>query len=584
MLASGLTMAQMFKDSHIQALEENMVREIKILEHSFEFVSVDEELANAAPYYTGKAKELADLTDSRVTFIHLDGMVIGDSERLPKEMDNHANREEIVKAAQGEFGSTIRFSDTIGEDMLYVAHRVTSNAGFDGYIRLSTSLEAVGEGLSKGWALMSGGLLVLFLAAAIVSYQVAKGLTKPLELITRVANEISHLDYDARVELHRKDEIGQLGQAINGMADSLQEQLQRIHDNEELMHIVLANMTGGILMVDPSNIIALINRGAERILHVQGEQLLGKPYTSLRRNHDFMRFIEEGIRTKESVQEERTVYDPEERTLQLDGVPMFDDDGSYRGMLFLIQDVTDIRRLEGMRSEFVANVSHELKTPIASVKGFAETLLTGVEDKELARSFIQIIYDEGDRLNRLIGDILELSKIESKRVPLEFAPVELKEMIDRMFEVLLPAASKKSITMSHNINEPIYIEGDEDRLGQILMNLLSNAINYTLEGGRVRIEASFLGEGTDEEKIRIIVSDTGIGIPKKDLPRIFERFYRVDKARSRSSGGTGLGLSIVKHLVDLHHGSIRVESKVGEGSSFILELPLIHHLDQIKNG
>lgn len=553
-----------------------MAREIKLLESTFHFVPTEGK-AEAKRYYSEQAKKLEKMTDSRVTFINLDGTVIGDSDMVAEEMDNHGHRKEIISASKGEVGSAIRFSDTIGENMLYVAHRVTSKEGFDGYIRLSMSLAAVEKGLKQGFLLMSGGLLILFLLAALISYRVATGLTKPLVQITRVANRISKLDYDARVRLRRRDEIGQLGQAINGMADSLQQQLKRIRDNEDLMQSVLANMTGGILMVDASSKVALINREAERILHMKGDLLLGKSYHELKRNFELHKFVEEGIERKDFLQEERTVYDPEEKILMFDGVPMFEDDDSYRGMLFLLQDVTDIRRLERMRSEFVANVSHELKTPIAAVKGFAETLLAGgVKDEETTRSFLQIIYDEGDRLNRLIGDILELSKIESKRIPLEYAPVQIKDLIDNIYEVLLPAAKKKSIVMTHDIPEHLFIEGDEDRLQQIFMNLLSNAISYTQEGGRVRVDTEIINEGGEEEQIRFTVSDTGIGIPKKDLPRIFERFYRVDKARSRSSGGTGLGLSIVKHLVELHHGTIRVESRVGEGSSFILELPLMH--------
>ncbi len=574
MLAAGLTMAQVFKSSHIRALEENMAREINLLEITFPFIPSDD--TRAESYYTGKAKELDDLIDSRITFINLDGTVIGDSEMLPVDMDNHIKRKEIESASGENVGSAIRHSESINEDMLYVARHVRSSGGFDGYIRLSMSLAAVDKDLNKGWVLMGGGLLLLFLAAALVSYRVASGLTRPLEHITRVANRISRLDYDARVNLNRRDEIGQLGQAINGMADSLQQQLKVIHDNEDLMQSVLANMTGGIVMVDCYGNIALINREAESILHLRKEHILGKPYENLKRNYEFVKFVEEGISRKEFLRTERTIYAPEERIIQFDGVPMFEDDESYRGMLFLLQDVTDIRRLEGMRSEFVANVSHELKTPIAAVKGFAETLLAGgVTDEETRRSFLQIIHDEGERLNRLIGDILELSKIESKRVPLEYAPVQLKELFGSIFEMMQPAASKKSITVVQDVPDHLFIEGDEDRLKQIFMNLLSNAINYTQEGGRVRVDVDVIeGEGA-EEKVRIAVSDTGIGIPKKDLPRIFERFYRVDKARSRSSGGTGLGLSIVKHLTELHHGTIRVESKVGEGSSFILELPFM---------
>lgn len=574
MLAAGLTMAQVFKDSHIDALKENMAREIKLLESTFPFMASDN--PDASAYYTAKALELEQMTDSRITFITLDGTVIGDSDMMSADMDNHLHRQEIESAAGGNLGSAIRHSETIGEDMLYIARHVKSEAGFDGYIRLSMSLAAVSKEMTKGWFLMGGGLLLLFMASAFVSYRVASGLTRPLEHITRVANRISRLDYDARVNLKRKDEIGQLGEAINGMADSLQQQLKVIHDNEDLMQSVLANMTGGILMVDALGKVALINREAERILHIDGEQILNRSYHGLKRNYEFMKFAEEGMARKEFMREERNVYDPEERILQFDSVPMFEDDGGFRGILFLLQDVTDIRRLEVMRSEFVANVSHELKTPIAAVKGFAETLLAGgVNDKDTERSFLQIIHDEGDRLNRLIGDILELSKIESKRVPLVYAPVHLKELFESIYEMLLPAARKKMIDMKLDIPDHLFIEGDEDRLRQIFMNLLSNAISYTQEGGRVKVETDILGEAEEDEKVRITVSDTGIGIPKKDIPRIFERFYRVDKARSRSSGGTGLGLSIVKHLTELHHGTIRVESKIGEGSSFIVELPFM---------
>lgn len=579
MIGAGITLAQIFKESHISALEENMAREIRLLSVTFPFIDA-KNTPDTITYYSSKAKEIERMTDSRVTFIRSDGVVIGDSESDSSGMDNHLQREEIQSAKNEEStGKAIRYSHTLKEDMLYVAERVTSSKGFDGYIRLSMGLHTVREGLWKAWSLMIGGLLILFAAAGIVSFRVASGVTRPIEHITKVANRISNLNYGARVRLKRSDEIGQLGQAINGMADSLQQQLKRIRDNEDLLQSVLANMTGGIVMVDENNRIALVNREAERILRMKEHKLLGRLYHEVKRSYELTRFMDEGVSKKEALSEERTIYDPEEKILHFDAVPMFEDNGVYRGMLFLLRDVTDIRKLEVMRSEFVANVSHELKTPIAAVKGFAETLLAGgVKDEETMRSFLQIIYDEGDRLNRLIGDILELSKIESRRVPLEYEPIELKPLFESLFEVLKPAAEKKSIITCLDIPGEMFIEGDEDRLRQIFMNLLSNAISYTMDGGRVKVTAHPI-EVDGEEKIRFIVSDTGIGIPKKDLPRIFERFYRVDKARSRSSGGTGLGLSIVKHLVELHHGVIRVESKVGEGTSFILDLPLLHSMD-----
>lgn len=577
MLAAGLAMVTVFKQSHIQLLEDNMVREIRLLQTMMEFP--DTKSTDALSYYTNRSLLLEELSDARVTFILKDGRVIGDSESDPLTMDNHAYREEMLQAVKEGRGSTIRRSDTLEQDMLYVALPVKAGENFDGFVRLSVSLKEVDQGVKQGWTVMGIGLLVLFLIAALVSYRVAKGLTSPLEKITRVARRISRLEYDARVKIHRKDEIGQLAQAINGMADSLQTQLRTIRDNEDLLQSVLNNMTGGIVMVSGAGQIILVNRAAERMLGINAEVITGKSYRELKQHYELTKLMEEGLESKEGFHEERNIYYPVESIIRLDGVAMMQEEEqeSYRGMLFLLQDVSDIRRLERMRSEFVANVSHELKTPLAAVKGFAETLLGGgVTDEKTSRSFLQIIYDESERLNRLIGDILELSKIESKRIQMDYSPIHLSAFFDTISEMMRTVAEKKRISLELDIPEELFMEGDEDKLRQIFMNLLSNAINYTQEGGRVKLTACEKHSNRNAEDIvEFVVKDSGIGIPKKDLPRIFERFYRVDKARSRGSGGTGLGLSIVKHLVDLHHGTIKVESELGIGSSFIIELPIL---------
>jgi two-component system, OmpR family, phosphate regulon sensor histidine kinase PhoR len=582
MLAAGLAMVTVFKQSHIQLLEDNMVREIRLLQTMMEFPDTDS--ADALSYYTNRSLQLEELSDARVTFILKDGKVIGDSESDPLTMDNHAYREEMLQAVKEGRGSTIRRSDTLEQDMLYVALPVKAGENFDGFVRLSVSLKAVDQGVRQGWTVMGIGLLVLFLIAALVSYRVAKGLTSPLEKITRVARRISRLEYDARVKIHRKDEIGQLAQAINGMADSLQTQLRTIRDNEDLLQSVLNNMTGGIVMVNGAGQIILVNRAAERMLGINAEVITGKSYRELKQHYELTKLMEQGLESKEGFHEERNIYYPVESIIRLDGVAMMQEEEqeSYRGMLFLLQDVSDIRRLERMRSEFVANVSHELKTPLAAVKGFAETLLGGgVTDERTSRSFLQIIYDESERLNRLIGDILELSKIESKRIQMDYSPIHLSAFFDTISEMMRTVAEKKRISLELDIPEELFMEGDEDKLRQIFMNLLSNAISYTQEGGRVKLTAlEKHSHGNAEDIVEFIVKDSGIGIPKKDLPRIFERFYRVDKARSRGSGGTGLGLSIVKHLVDLHHGTIKVESELGIGSSFIIELPILQETQE----
>jgi two-component system phosphate regulon sensor histidine kinase PhoR len=573
-LGAGIVMAKVFKDSHIEVLEDNMYREIMLLSSTFDFRSIEGEEAEL--YYSTEAREIGELTNARVTFIDHDGDVIGDSESDADQMDNHKSREEIRSANENNIGYAIRYSATLGQDMLYVAAPVKSGDVYDGYIRLSVSLKFVDEGMRRAWTLVAVWFIVLFVVAAIVSYRVAGSLTSPLEKITKVARRFSHLDYTARVKIERHDEVGQLSHAINTMADSLQTQLKIIQDNEDLLQSVLDNMTGGIVMVDDKDNIAMINPFAEKTLGIKSSQLLGKSYLEMKQHYELMKILKEGISHRKPIHEERTLYNPDEKIVHLDGVPMNAEGGPYKGMLFLFQDVTAIRRLENMRSEFVANVSHELKTPVAAVKGFSETLLAGgVKDEKTARSFLQIIYDESERLNRLIGDILELSKIESKRIPLSLSPVHLSSFVASMLEMMETVAEKKRISLQAEVPEELYMEADEDKLRQILMNLLANAINYTQDGGRVRVVVDHHELSKEEETISFTVTDTGMGIPKKDLPRIFERFYRVDKARSRISGGTGLGLSIVKHLVDLHHGSLSVESELNIGSSFRVELPML---------
>jgi two-component system phosphate regulon sensor histidine kinase PhoR len=360
------------------------------------------------------------------------------------------------------------------------------------------------------------------------------------------------------------------------MAMSLEYQVERIQENESRLKSVLDNMIIGVLMIDKEDQISLVNPSAEEMLGFTQKELHGRKYDSANQQLELTQLIEEGLERRTFIKDEIVFYFPHERVLEVNLVPVNQSDGQWGGLLVALHDISDLRRLERMRSEFVANVSHELKTPIAAVKGFAETLLAGaMNDKETAKSFLQIIYDESGRLDRLIVDILELSKIESKRIPLHFSPVHLTDFTHKTLEMMKSEASKKQITLSMQVPEALYLEADEDRLRQVLINLLSNGINYTPSGGSVRVEAHAV-KVNEEEKVRILISDTGIGIPKKDLPRIFERFYRVDKARSRSSGGTGLGLSIVKHIVELHKGSIQVESKQAMGTTFTIELPVIH--------
>jgi two-component system phosphate regulon sensor histidine kinase PhoR len=580
--ASGLFMAKTLKDSHMDSLRSGMQREAQAIAV---LTAMDGDSwnrdAQSGDYFDALAKRLEQPAGARVTFIGYGGKVLGDSEREPERMDNHLRRSEIVQAAQHGTGYSVRHSDTAGRMTMYVAVAIVEGGQTNGFVRLSRSLDEVEATIGGLWKGIILATLALFALAGLLSYRVAHRLTRPLEHITGLAKQITLMNYNTRVDIGAKDEIGQLGQVMNRMADSLELQMNRVQEDENRLKSVLDTMISGVVLIDKEDRIMLLNRQAEDILGFAAKELLGKKYKEAKLQQELRDMIEECVGKKQHIRDEIVLYFPQERVLEVNMVPMRQLEKDQAGIVIVLHDMTAVRRLERMRSEFVANVSHELKTPVAAVQGFAETLLAGaLNDSETAKSFLRIIYDESTRLNRLIGDILDLSKIESKRVRLQFTPVHLQSFAQTTADMLKSEADKKRIELEVEINEDLYIEADEDRLRQILLNLLDNGVHYTPEGGKVRIKAfPMAGSGNSgdhvEEKVVITVKDTGIGIPKKDLPRIFERFYRVDKARSRGSGGTGLGLSIVKHLVELHHGTIRVESRVGTGTSFIIELPII---------
>lgn len=577
-LAISVIAAKLLERSHVEALQNHMVRELQVIMGAMDWQQVSGE-ATQKPYLAQQAANWKQSTTGRITFIRKDGVVLADSDHDSSTMDNHLSREEIQTAIHSnEPGKSIRFSDTLQQEMLYVAIAVPNGKQTSlGFVRLSMSLDDVKASVSQLWQYLIIGLAVLAVVAGAISYRLAYSLTKPLEMITKVAQRITHREYDARVNFRRRDEIGQLSQAINTMANSLQRQMSRIAEDESRLQVVLDNMVSGIVVVDLQGRVALLNRATEDLLGFTSNELVSKIFSDTHQQVELTKLVEWCLETREHVRDEILLFYPEERVIDVNATPISDSEGQVSGVIIVLHNITALRKLERMRSEFVANVSHELKTPIASVKGFAETLLAGaLDDKETARSFLQIIYDESERLNRLIGDILDLSKIESKRIPLHFSPVELDSFMERTIQMLQEDARRKRVELVLRVQEELYVEADEDRLRQIINNLVQNGINYTPEGGKVTISVEAIGEPESaDERIRIVVADTGIGIPKKDLPRIFERFYRVDKARSRSSGGTGLGLSIVKHLIELHHGTISVESQVGLGSRFTIELPVL---------
>jgi two-component system phosphate regulon sensor histidine kinase PhoR len=348
----------------------------------------------------------------------------------------------------------------------------------------------------------------------------------------------------------------------------MEQTLIDLEESTQRMSSVIEALDTGLLMVDKAGQIQLANRAFGRLFDLPVDKMMGQNYDSFLSAHNLHPLLSECMENQAAIRSEITLFYPQERIIEANITPI-EENSQQLGLVAVFRDLTVFRRLEELRRDFVANVSHELKTPLTSIVGFTETLLDGArKDPDTCKEFLQIIYKEGLRLQRLVADLLDLSKIESKQVSVKMELVSVQMVVHDVVETLIEQMQAKNLRLLTDI-APLRVKMDTDCVRQILVNLLANAMNYTPVGGKVTVKAK-----QDEEHWMVQVIDTGIGIPENDRPRIFERFYRVDKARSRNSGGTGLGLAIVKHLVELHHGEIEVESVLGEGSVFTVRFPL----------
>ena len=509
----------------------------------------------------------------RYTIIGKDGTVIADSESDIETMDNHIDRPEIdaVLVRNQDVGTSTRLSDTKDTSMMYVAIPVKADGEIIGAVRTSITTESIDNAISAIWTTLSAILFIILLVSVISAALLSYNITKPINRVINVTKRLQNKDYSARINADYSGEIGNLNTSVNALAASLQAHVNEIEESEKQLNSILSNLVSGVVLIDDKGFVDLTNHATERFLSKHTSKIMGKEYSYVFGPLGIDHLIETVIEDNVKRHDEAHIYFPEERILDVHIAPYYSQGWQQRGAIIVMHDITDIRRLEKMRSEFVANVSHELKTPITSVKGFAETLLSGdVPDRETADQFMRIIYDESERLNRLITDLLELSKIEKQAMPLQITDVNVNEIINNSTQTISKFARDKNITLHlpDDSAEPVHVEADKDRLGQIVLNLVANAVNYTSDNGEI-----FINVEEHTSKIVIWVRDTGMGIPEESLDRLFERFYRVDQARSRHSGGTGLGLAIVKHLVESHGGNIFVKSVEGVGSTFTVELP-----------
>lgn len=508
----------------------------------------------------------------RVTVIDVLGKVLGETSYNPSQMSNHLERPEIKEALLGGQGKETRYSSTMKVDFMYIAQPIYKDGSIIGIVRLATPLKEI-NGLmrsinsSMAIALIPGVILSLFLI-----YRISISITKPIKEIKDVAVEITQGKLDRTTNIISKDEIGQLAKAIDFMAASIKDKIYSINDKNSKMEAILSSVVNGIIAVDSSKNILFINPMAQQMLSITEADIVGRHLLEVIRNNKIDNMIRSILEDHSLEETELIINYPLERIFRLySNAIHYPDTNKVIGIIIVIQDITEIRKLERIRSEFVANVSHELKTPLTSIKGFVETLKAGaIEDEEIAKRFLNIIEDEADRLNRLISDIMSLSELENKKVQSRVQQIDTSSKILEVLSMLQNQASKKRISLTANITEDLSeLNVDPDQFKQMLINIIENAVKYTPEGGFVELTAC-----NSEHNVLIKIKDNGIGIPKEHIPRIFERFYRVDKARSRNVGGTGLGLAIVKHIIMQLQGKIDVHSEIGKGTEFILTIPM----------
>jgi two-component system phosphate regulon sensor histidine kinase PhoR len=516
-------------------------------------------------------KEIGVSSATRITVILPSGIVIGDSNEDPAIMDNHALRPEIIEAREGNVGKSIRFSTTLQKRMMYVAIPLKEKEEIIAVIRAALPVTAIDQALRViQIKILLGGVFIALLAAGI-SLLVSRRISRPIENLKQGADFFARGDLSYRMPGTDLVEIDSLVETLNQMAGQLEDRLNTIVRQKNELTAVLSSMTEGVIAVDMDERIISINKAAARIFENLPENLLNRSIPEVIRNPDLQKFINKALSSQENLEEDITLYQGGERILYVHNTPLEDADGRRSGILVVLNDVTHLRKLENMRKDFAANVSHEIKTPLTAIKGFVETLRTGdgADPKETDR-FLAIIEKHVNRLTAIIEDLMKLSKIEQQdeRSEVHLEESSIKKTILSAIQICREKADAKHITVDLLCAEDMSAQVDSRLMAQAMVNLLDNAINYSGEKSHIEISASLKGK-----ELIVSVQDHGIGIPKKHLSRLFERFYRVDKARSRNLGGTGLGLAIVKHIAHAHGGRVSVESIPDKGSTFSLHLP-----------
>ncbi len=517
------------------------------------------------------ADRLGRVSEVRVTLIRQDGVVIGDSNvetAALSSLENHGTRAEVLAALTQGHGVGSRLSSTIHEHMMYVAVRFSQRGVAAGVARVAEPLIRVDEAVGRAQALVVVAFFVALILSGLMSTFAAQWMSRGVSQLTDAARKMTAGDLSARTRVAGIDELGQLGRALDQLAGSLSQTLNELRTERDLQANILDGMEEGVLVLDREGQVVLMNRALRDMLRA-GTSAIGKLLIEVVRHAELHALVKRATNARTTVRGEIDLPGIKPRRLLTHASAL---SGPEDGVVAVFVDVTDLRRLESMRRDFVANVSHELRTPVMAVKSAAETLRdTALRDPDpkAAQRFVEIIERNSDRLQALIEDLLDLSRMESNQFQLRKERVDIPEVVANVVALFLERAERKKVTLSAKIDkDPQPFLGDSRAIEQVLSNLIDNAVKYCPAGAAIAVSVT-----SDEHTVRMDVRDNGPGIDAKHIPRLFERFYRVDAGRSREVGGTGLGLSIVKHLVEAMGGLVTVESAGGAGATFTVKVP-----------
>ncbi|WP_203361507.1 ATP-binding protein [Bacillus sp. REN10] len=563
LIALGVVLSEMFKTYNLQTLNERLEEETVLLADQIDREGGISELTEE------RVEKWSEQLKVRVSIIDPSGHLLFDSEMY--DSTEKSEYQKLVKRI-AKLKEPKNYQEALALKYNEQFHwRVIQNreGGTEGIVILNTKVDDLSHVYRQIWLILLISIGATLLLIILLGTKITSRYTKPIESATKVAIELAKGNYRARTYDAPTNEVGMLNTSINILARNLQEMMQAQEVHQNRLTALIENMESGILLLDDRGFIIVVNKSFKKFFHVKNERLIKKRYYEAIQYKEVIDIIEEVFMTEENVRRQLLLsLGIERKHFEVSGAPIIGTNDEWKGILIVFHDITEIKKLEQMRKDFVANVSHELKTPITSIKGFTETLLDGaMNDPEALSMFLNIILKESERMQTLVMDLLDLSKIEQKGIVLNLKPVCVDEVIEEIIPTLEHRMTNKQIELTLNMAKGLEIIGDFYRLKQVFINLINNAILYTQEGGSIQIKG--LDQGS---YVEVQVSDNGIGIKEEEVPRIFERFYRVDKARSRNSGGTGLGLAIVKHILEAHDGKISVRSKVNEGTTFIVTL------------